>query len=113
MSKNLTKNQEVELEKLIMKGKEILEGPKVYINHTGIKEADDLYYDLEKNGYLFVLGCVMDMQIKAERAWKIPYLMMKDLGEFEFKRLLDLTLEDIRKKYVNENNDGNVIIVDE
>jgi len=49
----------------------MLEGPKVYVNRTGIKEADDLYYDLEKNGHLFVLGCVMDLQIKAERAWKM------------------------------------------
>lgn len=94
--------QKQQLEKLIKKGKEILEGPKVYINHTGIKEADDLYYDLEKNGHLFVLGCVMDMQIKAERAWKIPYLIMKDLGGFEFERLLNLTLEDLKIKFLEK-----------
>jgi len=102
MSDNLTKEQRIELEKLIQKGKEMLEGPKAYVNHTGIKEADDLYYDLEKNGHLFVLGCVMDLQIKAERAWKIPYLILKELGGFDFKRLLNLTLEDIRKKFLDK-----------
>ncbi len=92
--------QKQQLGELTKKGKKILDGPKVYINHTGIKEADDLYYNLEKNGHLFVLGCIMDMQIKAERAWKIPYLIMKDLGGFEFERLLNLTLEDIRERFL-------------
>jgi endonuclease III len=99
MNNNLTEEQEKKLNDLIKIGKELLEGPKVYINYTGIKEADDLYYDLKKNGHLFVLGCVMDIQIKAERAWKIPYLILKELGGFEFERLLVLSLEDIKNKF--------------
>jgi len=95
----LTKDQNIELQKLIKIGKEILEGPRVYTPFTGIKEADDLMNNFEKYPHLFVLGCIMDRQIKAERAWKIPYLIMKDLGGFEFEKLLNFNLDDIEKVF--------------
>ena len=38
--------------------------------------------------HAFVLGCVMDKQIKAERAWEIPYKVYLELGNFEIDFLL-------------------------
>jgi len=36
-------------------------------------KVDEFLNDLEQYPYAFVLACIMDRQIKAERAWKIPY----------------------------------------
>ena len=36
--------------------------------------------DFIKYPHLFVLGCVMDSQINAEKAWKIPYQIAEELG---------------------------------
>ncbi len=102
MSFGLTEEQTKILDTLITKGKDILNGPKVYINFTKLKQADDLYNDIDKYSHLFVLGCVMDRQIKAERAWKIPYHIMKELGGFEFEKLLDLKLDEIRKIFLKK-----------
>lgn len=96
---NLTSEQQSKLDALIKEGEKILKGPKIYLHFTNIKEADDLYNNFEKYGHLFVLGCVMDRQIKAERAWKIPYLIMKDLGGFEFNGLLKLNLDKTKELF--------------
>ena len=34
--------------------------------------ADELMLDLENTPHAFVLGCVMDLGIQAEKAWIIP-----------------------------------------
>jgi len=110
MSENLTGEQQQKLNGLIKKGKEILDGPRIYTKFTGKKEIDDLINNIEKYSHLFVLGCVMDRQIKSEKAWTIPYLIMKELGGFEFNRLLELRLDNLikifnEKKLHRFNND--------
>ena len=99
MKFDLTTEQTEELDKLILKGKNLLNGPRAYAKFTKVKEADDLFNDIENHGHLFVLGCVMDRQIKAERAWLIPYLIMKNLGGFEFERLQNLSLEKLKETF--------------
>lgn len=39
--------------------------------------------DFDKYPHLFVLACVMDRQIKAERAWNIPYIIADEIGSRE------------------------------
>jgi len=46
-----------------------------------IKNADALLLDLEQTPHAFVLGCVMDLQIQAEKAWIIPYKVFSALQE--------------------------------
>ena len=38
-----------------------------------IKKADELMLDIINTPHAYVLGCVMDLGIQAERAWIIPY----------------------------------------
>ena len=40
---------------------------------------------LKEYPHMFVFGCVMDSQINSDKAWKIPYLISKEIGGFEFK----------------------------
>lgn len=67
--------------------------PKSQLVHfTGIVEADKILNDLKNYPHAFVLSCLMDRQIKAERAWLIPYEIYKAFGSFSFKILASKNL---------------------
>ena len=85
---------------------------------TGVPEIDSKINDIKNYPHLFVLACLMDRQVKAEKAWKIPYLVCRDLcnGDFSFNRLPDLSLEEVAYYFENEglhrfNNDMAKIFV--
>jgi len=59
------------------------------IQFTGNQAFDVLLNDLENTPHAFVLACLMDKQIKAERAWSIPCILMNELGR-HFPRVLRL-----------------------
>lgn len=84
-------------EKLVARGQKIFDAPKQLDadKFTEIPQANTLLKDLEKNPHAFVLGCLMDQQIKAENAWIIPYKFSQNLGSFSFIRLKELSLQDI------------------
>lgn len=90
-------NQQKIVETLIEKGNEILKEPYKKIDFTKNQEADDLLNNFQEFPHAFVLACVMDRQIKAERAWLIPYEISKEIGGFEFSMLLELNLEQIKE----------------
>jgi len=86
---------------LIVKGKELFDLPYKKIKFTKNPEADDLLNDLKNYPHAFVLGCIMDRQMKAEKAWIIPYKVFKEIGGSEFSKLLALrqvTIENIFKQ---------------
>ena len=92
---------EVEIKALLVqKGEELFRAPSRVVRFTGQPEADALLNDLANHPHAFVLACVMDRQIKAERAWLIPHLFSKKLGGFSFQRLRALSLPDIRNLMV-------------
>ena len=62
------------------------------VKFTGIEDADDLLNDLEGHPHAFVIACIMDRQIKAEKAWAIPKEIEKALGGFSLSRLNGLSL---------------------
>lgn len=69
------------------------------------EEQNVFLNDLKKYLHAFVLACLMDMQMKAERAWKIPYKVYKELGRFDIVYLASGPLS----KYKELFNKGAII----
>jgi len=87
---------EVAITKLLVeKGKRLYEAPKQFVHFTKNREADDLLNDLSNHPHAFVLACVMDRQIKAEKAWIIPHKVREKLGSFDFRILRKLPQKQI------------------
>ena len=49
----------------------------------------ELIPDLKNTPHAFVLACIMDSGISAERAWQIPSKIKEGIGSFELKKLLE------------------------
>lgn len=88
---------------LIQRGKELFNQPYKQIEFSKYPEADVLLNDLENYPHAFVLGCIMDRQIKAENAWLIPYKISQEIGGFEFSKLLMLKLSQIKRFFKTKN----------
>lgn len=104
------KHTEDVVAKLIEEGLRRLEIPIQDISFSDMPGEYNTWDNFKKFPHLFVLGCVMDRQIKAERAWAIPYLIGKEIGGFEFEKFLSLSEEKIleifnSKKLHRFNND--------
>src|SRR5438067_8441327 len=82
---------------LLKRGNEIFRSPRQIRHFTGNPNADTLLNDLENYPHAFVLACVMDRQIVAERAWLIPYSISEKIGGFEFSRLQSLSSGKLRE----------------
>ncbi|HLN26881.1 MAG TPA: hypothetical protein VK395_04000 [Gemmataceae bacterium] len=81
---------------LIEHGQLVFNGPHEFVQLAQIREADELLNDLQAHPHAYVLACVMDRQIKAEKAWVIPFRFAQKLGTFAFSRLAELTLDEVR-----------------
>ncbi len=81
---------------LVQKGTEFLKKPFEPSHFTKNEEADKLLNNLDKYPHAFVLASVMDRQIRAERAWLIPYFISQEIGGFEFEKLLKLDMSPLR-----------------
>ena len=85
------------LKQLIELGTTQFRQPYKFINFTGNKEADTLLNDLGNYPHAFVLGCIMDAQIKAEKAWMIPYEISKEIGGFGFFKLSQIECREFKQ----------------
>jgi len=56
-----------------------------------------LLNDLDEYPHAFVLACAMDRQIKAEKAWLIPYRISEKVGGFSMDTLSGLALADVHR----------------
>lgn len=84
---------------LVKRGQQLFDaepGPVEFSKHP---DADALLNDLTNHPHAFVLACVMDRQIKAERAWAIPHLVAQELGGFSLEHLSGLSVEEIRRLF--------------
>ena len=86
---------------LISKGKKLFQSPRRFVEFTDHQEANKLLDDIGRYPHAFVLGCLMDKQVKAERAWLIPYHISTKLGDFEFSNLQNLSLAEITDLMTN------------
>ena len=75
---------------LIEEGYEKLSAPPAFVQFTGVQEADILLNDLDGHSHEFVLACIMNRQVRAERAWLIPYELRQRLGFSNFAGLAAL-----------------------
>lgn len=71
------------------------------VGFTGDERIDSKLNNIRDYPHLFVLACLMDRQIKAEKAWAIPYLVCRDLcnGDFSFHPLTILSMDDILRYF--------------
>ena len=74
---------------LIKNGKDLFDSPRSKNNFTNNPDADQLLNNIDQFPHAYVLACIMDRQVKAERAWMIPYLICKDIGGYEFESLFE------------------------
>lgn len=88
-------NQELIRDRLVERGRRLFHGPKQPIQFTREPHADSLLNDLANHPNAFVLACVMDRQVRAERAWLIPYRISEKLGAFSMQALGALLKEDV------------------
>jgi endonuclease III len=89
------------IRKLLDRGNELLNQPYRKIEFTRVAEADDLLNNLDDYPHAFVLACIMDRQIKAEKAWLIPHKFRLLIGSFEFGMLKQLSRQEIRDYFRN------------
>lgn len=82
---------------LVNEGERLFLASPAFVHFTKHANSDELLNDLTDHPHAFVLACVMDRQIKAERAWMIPYKFSEKLGGFRFPALLQLSLEDVKR----------------
>jgi endonuclease III len=90
-------NQNDIRDRLVEHGEVLFNAPKQIIEFTKIEDADVLLNDLEMHPHAFVLACVMDRQVKAERAWIVPYKISQKLQGFSMELLSKLSMNDVNR----------------
>ena len=71
-------------DRLIQRAEELRNQPVELVQFTNDLDADRLLNDIHHHPHLFVLACVMDQQVKAERAWMIPVIISREIGKADF-----------------------------
>lgn len=87
--------QDAICKRLVGRGQTLFAKPRGMVEFTKLAAADLLLNDLEGHPHAFVLGCVMDRQIKTERAWLIPYRISEKLGGFSMDALAKLSQKEV------------------
>lgn len=80
-------------DRLIEKGNEFLLETSKMIPFTRNPAADALLNDLDGHPHAYVIACIMDRQITAERAWLIPHTIGQRIGGFDFGFLASQPVE--------------------
>lgn len=88
-------------DRLVEHGNTLFKAPHEPVQFTKHAKADHLLNDLSNYPHAFVLAPVMDRQIKAERAWLIPFRFMEKLGNFSMETLLKESESDIQNLMLN------------
>lgn len=90
-------NENTIRDRLVEHGEALFRAPKQLIQFTREPQADSLLNDLTEHPHAFVLACVMDRQIKAEKAWLIPYRILEKIGGFSIEALSALSRADVNR----------------
>jgi hypothetical protein len=87
---------------LVRLGQDLLVAPPESPDFNIPAEANNLIADLQGHPHAFVLACLMDKQIKAERAWAIPFEVLRDQGSFEMAALATVRAEAWEQLFVSK-----------
>jgi len=89
------------MEELLVKiARKRFKNPKSQIVHfVDNIEANTTLNDLKNYPHAYVLACLMDRQIKAERAWNIPFEIYKEINSFEFIDIENISLGDLKDMF--------------
>lgn len=77
--------------RLIARGTELINSKPRYARFTNLAPADRLVNSIRKYPHAYVIACLFNKQLKAERAWAAPYEIGIRLGTFDFQKLVRLT----------------------
>ena len=92
------------MEKIVEIGLERLKGSKREpFDFTPDKKTNDLLNDIENYPHVYVLGCLMDRQIKAEKAWAIPKIVFDLLNTYDINELEKIEIEEYQTLFVEKN----------
>jgi uncharacterized HhH-GPD family protein len=64
---------------------------------SGDARVDELLHDLKRVPHVFVLGCLMDRQKKAEHAWAIPQRIFDELGTHDIGELAKISQDRFKR----------------
>ena len=90
---------------LIEKSKKLFKEDKAIVHLVNDEKQNKFLNDLENYPHAFVLACLMDKKIKAERAWAIPYKIYKELKSFDIYKLKEKGKGYYKNKFHIFNND--------
>jgi endonuclease III len=82
-------------DRLVERGQMLFRAPRKPVEFARNSAADALLNDLEKYPHAYVLACVMDRRILAEKAWLIPHRISERLGGFSIEVLAGLSQEEV------------------
>ncbi|MCF6347081.1 MAG: hypothetical protein L3J20_02115 [Flavobacteriaceae bacterium] len=91
------------IKQLIKIGEDKINEKLELVDFTKNHKWDLLMNDLDNYSHLYVLGCIGDKQIKAERAWKIPMIIGEKIGGYEFEKFKKLSLNELEVFFVNNS----------
>lgn len=90
-------NERLIRDRLVEHGQTLFRAQRQLVQFTNVPAADTLLNDLNTHPHAFVLACVMDRQIKAEKAWLIPHLISEKLSGFSMSSLSSLSIVDVNR----------------
>jgi hypothetical protein len=74
------------------------------LSDNDIEKANSLLNDIENNPHAFVLGCLMDRQIKADKAWSIPQIVFNELKTFDINELAKKSLKEYKNIFCKKES---------
>lgn len=91
-------------EQLIAEGWRMVDAPREEVIFVPNEpEANSLLNDIDHHPHFFVLAAIMDRQIAAERAWKIPYTISKIIGGQSFEAFRNVSLDTLINIFSGEH----------
>jgi len=75
---------------IIIAKKRFYQNSNQSVHFTNIPEIDNFLNNLKDYPHAYVLACLMDRQIKAERAWEIPYRICQNFNAYSIEKLIKI-----------------------